>query len=96
LADNVQIYKILLEIKEEQGEQRGILNRVLAESQKTNGRVTECEKRIDGLEKVHDYEKGKKKVKSKKEQRRWEVLRYGIYVAIGAGISKVIDLFSGK
>ena len=95
-----KIYEALLEIKEEQGVQRGTLDQILLQAKKTNGQLKEHDRRIDELEKARDEEKGAAGVKTKAEQRRWRVklitISAGISAVIGAIVTKVFDLFSGK
>ena len=90
-STTTKIYEALLEIKEEQGVQRGTLDQILLQAKKTNGQLKEHDRRIDELEKARAEEEGAAKVKGKSESRRWEVVRSGISAAIGAGITLVVS-----
>lgn len=67
---------------EDMGELKGINQQILEQTQKTNGRVTSLEKKVDVLESKNDTAAGAKAVKSSFWNHCWDVGK----IAIGAGI----------
>mgnify|MGYP000881314117 CR=1 FL=1 len=88
MDDNVT--KILLEIKEEQGEQRGTLNQILEQTKKTNGNVLDLQKRVTTLEVGEAKEAGAGDVKKDVGNKAWSIIDKAIGAAIGAAIGVVI------
>ena len=76
MDDNVAV--VLMELKQQIG---GLIEKtdlILSQVTKTNGRVTNCEDRLDKLERKKDRTEGADGVKKKE-------FRYGIYVLSAAG-----------
>ncbi|MFS4438593.1 hypothetical protein ACMA5I_10295 [Paracoccaceae bacterium GXU_MW_L88] len=84
-----EIYKALMDIKEEQGRQSAVLSATYEQAKKTNGRVTKLEKRVTQMEKAPKIEvkhadvvKGKPVIQQIFNK---EMLALAVFIAAGVG-----------
>ena len=92
--DNVPSWAVKL--IEEVGEVKGINQEILKQTTKTNGRVNDLEKRVDGLEKASDISTGAKSVREKLWGGAWDLFKLAIPAGMGAIGALLATMKGGK